>query len=71
MKIYNKHELLVNQLVADGVDFSRDGMMLPHSELSYFSELAKNFGYKEPLLHSRGYGYYEKLRKLYKKMNGI
>ena len=60
-----KYELLVAKLVADGVDFSREAMLLSHSELTMFSELAREYGYKKPLLHSRGFGFYELLRRVY------
>ncbi len=68
MTLKSKYEPLVKELVANGVDFSRDAMMLSHSELTEYSELAKKYGYKKPLLHSRGFGFYEMLRRVNSKM---
>ena len=68
MTLKSKYELLVKELVANGVDFSRDAMMLNHSELTEYSELAKKYGYKKPLLHGRGFGFYEMLRRVHRKM---
>ena len=62
MTLKSKYEPLVKELVANGVDFSRDAMMLSHSEL------AKKYGYKKPLLHSRGFGFYEMLAALFKQL---
>ena len=67
--VTSKYEPLVKMLVADGENFKREAMLLSHSELTKYSELAKKYGYKKPLLHSRGFGFYELLRRVYKKMN--
>ncbi len=65
----NKYTDLVLKLVADGVDFSRDVMLLNHCELTKYNELAKVYGYKKPVLHSRGFGFYMLLQKIYNKMS--
>ena len=64
----SKYESLVKTLVAEGVDFSRDVWSLRSDELRDFNEFAKKFGYKKPLQHSRGFGFYLLLQKVYNKM---
>lgn len=67
--ISSKYEPLVKQLAANGVDFSRDVRVLDDSELQGYHNLSKKYGYKKPLLHSRGYGFYQLLQKVYKKLS--
>ena len=64
----NKYKNLVVSLVANGVDFSKDVLLLDHSELTKYSDLAREYGYKKPLLHSRGFGFYMLLQKVYNKL---
>ena len=66
--VQSKYEPLVKQLVADGMNFGRDVWSLRTDELTKFGELAKKYGYKKPLLHSRGFGFYLLLQKVYNKM---
>ncbi len=54
----SKYEPLVKQLVSEGVDLTKDVWSLSSSELGTFGEYAKKYGYKKPLLHSRGFGFY-------------
>lgn len=68
--INSKYEPLVKSLVSDGVDFSRDVWTLSGSELTDYSELAKKYGYQKPVLHSRGFGFYQLLQKVHKRMKG-
>lgn len=64
----SKYEPLVKDLVSKGVDFTRDVWTIHSSELTDFSELAKKYGYRKPLLHSRGFGFYCLLQKVYESM---
>ena len=64
----NKYKDLVLNLVGSGVDFSRDVWQLSNSELTKYSDLAKSYGYKKPVLHSRGFGFYMLLQKVYNKL---
>lgn len=66
--VQSKYEPLVKQLVADGMNFGRDVWSLRTDELTEFGELAKKYGYKKPLLHSIGFGFYLLLQKVYNKM---
>ena len=66
--IKSKYEPLVKTLVANGIDLTRDVWSLSYSELGDFSDLAKKYGYKKPLQHSRGFGFYLLLQKVYEKM---
>ena len=68
--LQSKYEPLVKALISEGVDFSRDVWQLHGSELSTFAEYAKKYGYKKPLLHSRGFGFYCLLQRVYNKMEG-
>jgi len=68
MTLKSKYEPLVKELVANGVDFSRDVCWLNHCELTRYSELAKQYGYKKPLLHSRGYSFYQLLQRVQKSL---
>lgn len=61
----NKYKFLVVSLVADGEMFDREPCQLSHCELTKYHELAKSYGYKKPVLHSRGYGFYMLLRRVY------
>ena len=63
-----KYKALVSQLVTNGEDFKRDVCQLSGSELTLFAEYAKAYGYKKPLLHSRGYGFYMLLQNVYNKL---
>lgn len=63
-----KYKALVLQLVAIGEDFTREACQLSHSELTQFAEYAKAYGYKKPVLHSRGYGFYMLLQNVYNKL---
>lgn len=63
-----KYKALVLQLVANGEDFTREACQLSHSELTQFAEYAKAYGYKKPVLHSRGYGFYMLLKNVYNKL---
>lgn len=63
-----KYKALVLQLVSNGEDFTRDACQLSHSELTQFAEHAKAYGYKKPVLHSRGYGFYMLLQNVYNKL---
>ena len=65
----NKYKNLVVSLVASGVDFSKDVWLLDHSELTKYSDLAREYGYKKPLLHSRGFGFYMLLQRVYNKIH--
>ena len=58
----------MKQLVSEGMNFGRDVWSLRTDELTEFVELAKKYGYKKPLLHSRGFGFYLLLQKVYNKM---
>lgn len=64
----NKYKDLVLNLVASGETFTREACELSHSELTKYHDLAKSYGYKKPLLHSRGYGFYLLLQRVYNKM---
>lgn len=64
----NKYKDLILNLVSSGVDFSRDVWQLSNSELTKYSDLAKSYGYKKPVLHSRGFGFYMLLQKVYNKL---
>lgn len=64
----NKYKDLILNLVGSGVDFSRDVWQLSNSELTKYSDLAKSYGYKKPVLHSRGFGFYMLLQKVYNKL---
>lgn len=67
--ITSKYEPLVKQLVAEGVDFSRDVWTLRHSELSDYREMAKKYRYCGTALHSRGFSFYILLQNVYRKLN--
>lgn len=60
----DKYLHLINTLKNQGVDFSRDVWTLSQSELSEFADIAKKYGYKKPVLHSRGFGFYMLLQKI-------
>lgn len=64
----NKYKDLILNLVGSGVDFSRDAWLLSGSELTKYSDLAKSYGYKKPLLNSRGFGFYVLLQKVYDRL---
>jgi hypothetical protein len=66
--ITSKYEPLIKDLISRGVDFSRDVWQLTYSELDMYSELAKKYGYKKPVLHTRGFGFYMLLQKVNEKM---
>ena len=63
-----KYKALVLQLVANGENFTREACQLSHSELTQFADYAKAYGYKKPVLHSRGYGFYMLLKNVYNKL---
>ena len=66
----NKYKDLVSYLVTvEKVDFSRDVMLLTHTELTKYHNLAKVYGYKKPVMHSRGFGFYMLLQRIYNKMS--
>lgn len=54
---------LVYYLKSMGVTFEERVEMLTQSQLSFYDDLAKEWGYKKPLNYSRGYGFYMKLQK--------
>lgn len=66
--VQSKYEPLVKTLVSEGMNFRRDVWQLRSDELTEFGELAKKHGYKKPLQHSRGFGFYLLLQKVYNKM---
>lgn len=63
-----KYKALVLQLVANGEDFTREACQLSLSELTQFAEHAKAYGYKKPVCHSRGYGFYMLLQNVHNKL---
>ena len=67
--VKSKYEPLVKELVAGGTDFTKDVWTLSSSELGTYSDYARMYGYRKPLLHSRGFGFYLLLQKVWKAMN--
>lgn len=65
----SKYFVLVFYLEKQGVNFKRDVYQLNQSELCFYDDLAKEFGYKKPTLHSRGFGFYLLLQKAAENMH--
>lgn len=59
--------IIISRLINDGFDFTRNVYQLSISELSYFSELAKQCKYKGTKTHSKGFSFYIHLQKIYNK----
>ena len=59
--------IIISRMINDGFDFTRNVYQLSHSELSHFSELAKQCKYKGTKNHSSGFSFYIHLQKIYNK----
>lgn len=55
--------VLVYYLKSMGVNFEERVEMLTQSQLCFYDDLAKEWGYKKPVNYCRGYGFYQKLQK--------
>lgn len=67
----SKYKDLVLNLAANGETFTRNACELSHCELTKYSDLAKSYGYKKPVLHSRGFGFYMLLQRVYNKLQTL
>lgn len=65
----SKYFVLVYYLEKQGVNFKKGVFDLNESELYFYGDLAREFGYKKPLQHSRGFGFYLLLQKAAKNMH--
>lgn len=63
-----KYDELVKNLVASGTDFTRSVYALSGSELGTFHDLARRYGYRKPLMFSRGFGFYLLLQRVYRRL---
>lgn len=65
----NKYTLLVKELTAQGVDFSKDTFCRDRSV--DWEQLAKDYGYRKPktAYFSRGGCFYALLQRVYNKIN--
>lgn len=59
---------LVYYLKSMGVNFEERVEMLTQSQLSFYDDLAKEWGCKKPINYSRGYGFYMRLQKVAKEL---
>lgn len=59
---------LVNYLVSQGLDFSKEVWDLNHNEFEKVRLLAMVHGYKKCSLRATGVGFYNELQKVYKQM---
>lgn len=65
----SKFFVLAFYLESKGVNLKKSVFNLSQSELCFYDDLAREYGYKKPMQHSRGFGFYLRLQKAAIKMH--